>query len=108
MSEEYIQVFTTTEKREDAERIARALVEKRLAGCVQIIGPIASTYRWKGAIETAEEWLCFIKSKKALYGELEKAIVEIHPYETPEIIALPIVAGSKGYLEWLGGELRKR
>ena len=108
MTEEYLQVFTTTEKKEDAEKIAKALVEKRLAGCVQIIGPIASTYRWKGAIETAEEWLCFIKSKKALYGELEKAIVEIHPYEIPEIIALPIVAGSKGYLEWLGGELRKR
>ena len=75
MTEEYLQVFTTTEKKEDAEKIAKALVEKRLAGCVQIIGPIASTNRRKGPIETAEEWLCFIKSKKALYGELEKAIV---------------------------------
>jgi len=105
--EEYIQVFTTTEKKEDAEKIAKALVEKRLAGCIQIVGPIASTYWWNGNVETAEEWLCFIKSKKALYEKLEKAIKEIHPYETPEIIALPIVSGSKSYLEWLNNELKK-
>jgi len=106
--EEYIQVFTTVGKKEDAEKIARALVEKRLAGCVQIIGPIVSTYWWKNNIETAEEWLCFIKSKKNLYNELEKAIKEIHPYETPEIIAVPIISGSKDYLEWLGNELKKK
>ncbi len=107
MREEYIQVFTTTEKKEDAEKIAKAIVEKRLAGCIQIVGPITSTYWWKGNVETAEEWLLFIKSKKELYEELEKAIKEIHPYETPEIIAMPIVAGSKDYLEWLKNELRK-
>ena len=105
--EEYIQVFTTTEKKDDAEKIAKALVEKRLAGCIQIVGPIASTYWWKGNVETAGEWLCLIKSKKSLYKKLEKAIEEIHPYETPEIIAMPIVAGSKGYLEWLNNELKK-
>ena len=107
MMEEYIQVFTTTEKKEDAEKIARVLVEKRLAGCIQIVGPIVSTYWWKGNVETAEEWLCFVKSKKALYEELEKAIREIHPYETPEIIAMPVVTGSKDYLEWLSNELKK-
>jgi len=107
MMEEYIQVFTTTEKKDDAEKIAKALVEKRLAGCIQIVGPIASTYWWKGNVETAGEWLCLIKSKKSLYKKLEKAIEEIHPYETPEIIAMPIVAGSKGYLEWLNNELKK-
>jgi periplasmic divalent cation tolerance protein len=105
--EEYIQVFTTTEKKEDAEKIVKALVEKRLAGCIQIVGPIVSTYWWKDNVETAEEWLCFIKSKKALYDELEKAIKEIHPYETPEIIAMPIVSGNKDYLEWLKNELKK-
>ena len=104
--EEYIQVFTTTEKKEDAEKIAKVLVEKRLTACVQIIGPIISTYWWKGKVETAEEWLLFIKSKKDLYEELEKAIKEIHPYETPEIIAIPIVAGSKDYLEWLRKVIR--
>jgi len=104
---EYIQIFTTTEKREDAERIAQALVEKRLAGCVQIVGPMVSTYRWKGKVETAEEWLCLIKSRRGLYEELERAIMEMHPYETPEIIAIPIVAGSREYLEWLGDELKE-
>ena len=108
MMEEYMQVFTTTEKKEDAEKIAKALVEKRLAGCIQIVGPVASTFWWKGNVETAEEWLCFIKSKKLLYEKLEKVIKEIHPYETPEIIAMPIVAGSKEYLEWLSSELKKK
>lgn len=104
---EYIQVFTTVENKRDAEKIARVLVEKRLAACVQIVGPVASTYRWKGKIETAEEWLCIIKSRQTLYADLEKAIKEVHPYETPEIIALPVVAGSKDYLEWLSSELKQ-
>jgi periplasmic divalent cation tolerance protein len=105
--DKYIQVFTTTEKKEDAEKIAKVLVEKRLAGCIQIVGPIVSTYWWKGNLETAGEWLCFIKSKKTLYDELEKAIKEVHPYEAPEIIAVPIISGSKDYLGWLNNELKK-
>ena len=105
--EDYIQVLTTTEKKEDAEKIAKALVEQRLSGCVQIIGPIVSTYWWKGDVESAGEWLCLMKSKKILYVELEKAVKSIHPYETPEIIAIPIVAGSKDYLDWLGSEVKK-
>lgn len=104
--DEYIQIFTTVEKREDAEKIAKTVVERRLAGCVQVLGPIKSTYWWKGDIETAEEWLCIIKSKKNLYTEIEKAIKEIHPYETPEIIAIPIIAGYEGYLKWLDNELK--
>ena len=99
--ETFIQVMTTTDKREDAERIARALVEARLAGCVQIVGPMTSIYRWKGKIETAEEWLCLVKSREELYGAIEAAIRSLHPYETPEIIALPIAAGSRDYLDWL-------
>ena len=75
--EELIQVFTTIDKKEDAEKIAKTLVEKRLAGCFQIVGPIVSTYWWKENIETAEEWLCLIKSKKALYEELEKRGLEV-------------------------------
>jgi periplasmic divalent cation tolerance protein len=105
--EEYLQISTTSEEKQDAERIARSVVEKRLAACVQITGPIISTYHWKGAIETSEEWLCLIKSRRDLYEEIEKAIKEIHPYETPEIIATPIVAGSEDYLAWLGDELKK-
>lgn len=105
-ADDYIQVFTTVEKKEDAEKIAHIAVEKRLAGCVQILGPIKSIYWWKGKIENADEYLCILKSKKNLYTELEKVIKEIHPYQTPEIIAMPIVAGYEGYLRWLDGELK--
>jgi len=100
--EGFIQVTTATDKREDAERIARSLVETRLAGCVQIVGPVTSIYRWKGKIEMAGEWLCLIKSREELYGAIERAIRSLHPYETPEIIALSITAGSHEYLDWLG------
>jgi periplasmic divalent cation tolerance protein len=103
--EGFIQVMTATDKREDAERIARSLVEMRLAGCVQIVGPVTSIYRWKGAIETTGEWLCLAKTSEECYGALEQAIRSLHPYETPEILALPVAAGSSDYLEWLRGEL---
>jgi len=104
--EEYIQVFTTTEKKEDAEKISKKILEKRLAGCVQIIGPIKSNYWWKGKIETAEEWLLLIKSRREVFEELERTIKELHPYEIPEIVAVPIVTGNKDYLEWLKNELK--
>jgi len=103
----YIQVFTTTEKKEDAEKIAKILLEKRLAGCVQIIGPVSSLYWWRGRMEKSEEWLCLIKSREDLYDELEKTIKENHPYEIPEIIAIPIRYGSRSYLEWLDVELKQ-
>lgn len=104
---EFIQVFTTTATREDAQTIGDALVEKRLAGCVQIVGPILSTFWWKGKVEHTEEWLCIIKSEKRLYHDLEHAIKAQHPYETPEIIAVSIVAGSQPYMQWLSQELRR-
>ena len=103
---EYIQVFTTTDKREDADKIAKEVVERRLAACAQVVGPITSTYWWKDNIQTAEEWLCFMKSRKELYEELENKISGIHPYEVPEILAVPVVAGIRSYLEWLDEELR--
>jgi periplasmic divalent cation tolerance protein len=101
---DYIQVVTTTESREDAEQIARSLVEERLAACVQVIGPIISTYRWRGQIETAQEWQCWIKSRRDLYDRIEQAIRRLHPYEVPEILAIPAVAGSADYLAWLEAE----
>ena len=101
----YVQVVTTTATQADAQAIANALVERRLAGCIQIIGPITSTYRWEGKIETAEEWLCVIKSRADLYEALEEAIRDVHPYDVPEILAVPVTAGSKDYLDWLNGEL---
>jgi periplasmic divalent cation tolerance protein len=100
-----MQVFTTAATRTDAQAIANTVVERRLAACVQIIGPITSTYWWQGEIETAEEWLCVIKSRRDLYERLEAAIREVHPYDVPEILAVPVIAGSKRYLEWLDNEL---
>jgi periplasmic divalent cation tolerance protein len=101
----YIQIMTTTETKEEAEKIAQYLVEQKLAACVQITGPIASTYRWKGTVETACEWLCLIKTRDDLYNKVETAIKKLHSYETPEIIAVPIIKGSSEYLSWLNDVL---
>jgi len=101
----YLQVTTTTETKEQAQTIAQHLVETKLAVCVQITGPITSIYRWKGKLENAQEWLCLIKTRDDLYNKVEAAIKSKHPYETPEIIAVPIVKGSKEYLSWLDDEL---
>jgi len=102
---EAIQVVTTTATKADAQAIATAVVARRLAACAQVIGPIRSTYWWQGQIETAEEWLCIMKSRQDLYDELEKAIRQAHPYDVPEILAVPVVQGSQDYLEWMDREL---
>lgn len=104
--ERYVQTVTTTGSRADARRIARALVDRRLAACVQILGPVESTYRWQGKVATAREWLCLIKTTQARQGQLIAAIEELHPYDTPEIVSLPISAGSRRYLAWLAASVR--
>ena len=96
-----VQVLTTAGSEEEAGRIAGVLVEKRLAACVQVVGPIVSRYRWQGAIEEAREWQCLAKTTQAAYEAVEAAIREVHSYEEPEIIATPILAGSAGYLTWI-------
>ena len=101
-----VQVFTTTGTEANAREIAEVLVHKHLAACVQIAGPVASTYRWQGKIETAGEWLCIIKTTQGLYGEVESTIRELHPYDVPEIAAVPVTAMSQDYLEWLKGSVR--
>lgn len=103
---EFIQVMTTAQTKGDAHNIARAVTERRLAACAQIVGPISSTYWWQDALETAEEWLCLIKSRKDLYQDLEKAIRQVHPYDVPEILATRVVAGDQRYLDWLNDELK--
>ncbi|MBN1365398.1 MAG: divalent-cation tolerance protein CutA [Syntrophaceae bacterium] len=100
----YIHISTTTETREEAQKIAQYLLERKLAACVQLSGPITSIYRWKGRVETATEWLCLIKTREDLFEEVEATIKNLHSYETPEIIAVPIVKGSKEYLKWLNKE----
>lgn len=108
MASDAIVVTTTVSDRADAERIAAALVARQLAACVQITGPVDSTYRWKGHTETAQEWMCLIKTVRNLYEDVERAIRELHSYEQPEIVALPVVAGSSGYLAWLADSVRSQ
>ena len=103
---EWLQVATTTAQKQDAERIASALVDQRLAACVQVVGPITSTYRWQNCVETSQEWLCLIKTSRDQYAAVEAAIAKLHPYDVPEIVATPIVAGSRSYLDWLRDELQ--
>lgn len=98
---EYVEVVTTVETQDDARRIAGTLVEARLAACVQVRGPIHSTYRWRGRIETAQEWQCVAKTRRELFGSVEKMIRQMHPYEVPEILAVEIVDLSGAYAAWL-------
>ena len=102
---EFVQITTTTGKRQDAEQIAAELVSRRLAACVQVSGPIVSTFRWQDKVETAEEWMCVIKTDRAHIVSIQKAFETIHPYDVPEVIATPIVDGSEAYLKWLGEQL---
>lgn len=99
-----LQVATTTGTREEAEQLARSAVEHRLAACAQVVGPITSTYWWNGAVETASEWQCLLKTTAARLDELRAHLESEHSYETPEIIATPIVGGSAAYLAWIERE----
>ena len=85
--------------------MARHLVETRVAACVNVVAGLRSFYRWKGAMEDAAEWLLVIKSSRPLFARLRAEIEKVHPYEVPEILALPVVDGSENYLNWLDAEL---
>ena len=93
--------LSTVGTAEDAERIARALVERRLAACVNVVPGVVSFYRWKGAVEKDEERLLVIKTRAERLEALREALVELHPYEVPELVALPVEAGHAPYLAWL-------
>ena len=99
--DEAIVVLTNMPDRGAAERLARELVERRLAACVNVLAECTSVYRWKGAVENAREVPVLIKTRAALYRDLEAAITDLHPYELPEIVALPIVRGLPEFLEWV-------
>jgi periplasmic divalent cation tolerance protein len=98
---ERLLVLTTVARAEDAERIAEALVEKRLAACVNVLPGVRSIYRWKGALERDEERLLVVKTRAERFEALREAILALHPYEVPEVVAVPIEAGSSAYLRWL-------
>ena len=97
-------VMTNAPDREIALKIARALIERKLAACVNILAECTSVYRWRGKLETATEVPLLIKTRAAIYPELEAAIKSLHPYELPEIVAVPIERGSPEYLEWVNAE----
>lgn len=94
-------VVSTVGKAEDAERIGRALVERRLAACVNVLPAVTSIYRWKGKVEKDEEQVLVIKTRAERFASLKQALVSLHPYEVPEVIALPITDGHQPYLDWL-------
>jgi len=94
-------VLVTAPNEAGARAIARALVGDGLAACVNVLGPIRSIYRWRGAIEDEAEYLLLIKTSARLYTRLERRVQELHSYEVPEVIALPIETGSAPYLKWL-------
>jgi periplasmic divalent cation tolerance protein len=101
MTTEAIAVFMTAAGREEAQRLAEMLIEKRLAACVQILPDMESVYRWQGKVEQQREVLLIVKTIRSKFEVLEKAVRAAHSYETPEIVALPLIAGSGPYLEWL-------
>jgi len=100
-----IVVLSTCATEEDAGKLARVLVEARVAACVTVVPGARSVYRWQGAIESAAECLLVIKSSRPLFGALRTALEQAHAYEVPELLALPVVEGAAGYLNWLEGQL---
>lgn len=104
MNDDCLQVSVAAASPEEAQRITGSAVEQRLAACGQVIGPVASTYRWEGKVERAEEWLCLLKTTRARFPELQRHILRTHSYRVPEIIATAITAGAIDYLDWIRAE----
>jgi periplasmic divalent cation tolerance protein len=103
---QFLQVQTTTDSRAEAIELGHAAVEARLAACAQVTGPIASSFWWEDSIERSEEWLVLLKLPADRFDELARFLAERHSYDEPEIVAVPIVAGSAAYLRWLEDETR--
>ena len=98
-------VFSTAGSREEAQEIARELVERKLAACVNVSGPITSTYWWQGNVEISDEWLLLIKTDASQFEAVRDAIKELHSYEVPECVAVEISDGSPEYLKWIAESL---
>jgi periplasmic divalent cation tolerance protein len=100
-----IVVLSTCATQEEAEKLARVLLDQRLAACVNVIPVVRSYYRWKGAIESADECLLVVKSSRELFDSISAVLEKEHSYEVPELLALPVVEGATNYLNWLGANL---
>ena len=101
-------VLTTASSEEEARKIARHLLERRLAACVNLVPQVASIYLWQGKIEEAGEWLLVVKTTAAAFGQVREAIAELHSYELPECICLTIEDGSTAYLQWIAESVSAR
>jgi periplasmic divalent cation tolerance protein len=103
----YAQLQTTIDSREKAIELVRSAVDARLAACGQVIGPVGSVYWWKGRVEETDEWLCLLKTRAGLVERLERFLLERHPYDVPEIVALSIERTSEDYGDWIESETRE-
>jgi len=102
----YIVLFITTATAEEAERISKALLNQRKVACVNIVPRVSSLFWWQDKLDSAQESLLIVKTKASLLDEIVRLVKELHSYDIPEIIALPIVGGNQDYLEWIGKEVR--
>jgi periplasmic divalent cation tolerance protein len=106
MENSYVVVLVTTSSKPEAEKIAKHLLEEKLIACANILGPVASHFHWEGKVEAAEEFLVLMKSRQDLFEQVAEAVGKLHSYEVPEVLAVPVVAGSRAYLGWLAGSLK--
>jgi len=104
---EFVVVLVTTANAEEGARLGRTLVEERLAACANVIGPMRSIYRWQGALEDAEEYLVLLKARGADVAAVEARVQALHSYDVPEVLALPVTAGSASYLAWLADATKR-
>ena len=102
----FIEVHITTATEEEAVRLGEIMVESKLAACAQMSGPIRSIYVWEGKKESAQEWVCCLKSRESLFGELVEAVRKEHSYQCPQIIAVPILNANNDYQQWMATNLK--
>ncbi len=105
MGKGFIIIMTSVDSKKEAERMAKLIMEKRLAGCTKVTGPVKSYYTWKGKPHISREWICIIKTKNSKYKKIEEELKKTHRYELPEIISFNIGMASTEYLAWLGSSM---
>ncbi len=106
METSYIIVLVTVANKQEGEKISQKLLDEKLIACANIVGPVSSHFHWGGKVEAAEEFLVLMKSRMDLFEALSLRVKALHSYEVPEVLALPIIGGSKTYLDWLCSSLR--
>jgi len=102
----YMVVLVATSSREEAEKIVDVLLKEKLIACANVLGPVSSSFWWKGKVDHTEEYIVFMKTEERMFEDLVESVRRVHSYEVPEIIALPIIKGFKPYLEWIGENIK--